>query len=95
MITNVLLILSMICLLMGSIGLNRMQGIIPKLLTSSLLDTMAMILLVLALLFKTGLNAMGIRLIVVLFFVMMTTPVINHVLTKATLDALDEDENND
>jgi multicomponent Na+:H+ antiporter subunit G len=80
---------------MGSIGINRMQGVIPKLLTSSLIDTMAMILLVLALLFKTGLNAMGIRLIVVLFFVLMTTPVINHVLTKATYDALKEDENND
>jgi len=95
MLTNIFLGLAMVFLIMGTLGLNRLEGILPKLLTSSLLDTMAMILLVIGLLFKTGFNEIGIRLVVVLFFVLLTTPVLNHVMTKATYDSIDKEEDHD
>lgn len=95
MLSNLFLILAMIALISGAIGMNRLKGIIPKILTSSLLDTMAMIFLVIALIFKTGFNAIGIRLIVVLFFVLLTTPVLNHVMTKATYDSIEKEKPND
>lgn len=87
MISHLFLGLSMICLIIGAFGINRLEGNIPKLLTSSLIDTMALILLVVGLIIRTGFNAIGIRLIIVLIFVLLTTPVINHVITKAAYDA--------
>lgn len=95
MLTNIFLFLAIISLIIGAIGINRLDGIIAKLLTSSLLDTMAMIFLVIGLLFKTGFNAIGVRIIVVMFFVLLTTPVLNHVMTKATYDSIKRDENDD
>jgi multicomponent Na+:H+ antiporter subunit G len=72
----------MIVLIIGSIGINRLKGTMPKLLSSSLLDTMGFILLVTGLLLKTGFLAIGIRLIIVLIFVLLKNTVINHIMTK-------------
>lgn len=83
MIVNILLVLSMVVLVLGTIGINRLKGVIPKLLTSSLIDTMAMILLVIALVLKSGFGIMSVKLGIVLLFVLLTNPVINHVITKA------------
>lgn len=83
MMANILLVMAMIFLLIGAVGVNSLKGIIPKMLTSSLIDTMAMILLVIALVLKTGFNGLSIRLVIVLLFIMLTTPVINHMMTKA------------
>lgn len=84
MLANILLVLSMIALIFGTVGINRLKGVIPKLLTSSLIDTMAMILLVIALMLKSGFGIISVKLGIVLIFVVLTNPVINHVITKAT-----------
>ena len=80
----------MILIIIGAIGINRLEGIIPKMLTSSLIDTMAMIILVIALVMKTGFNGLGIRLIIVLIFILLTTPVINHMMAAAAYEATKE-----
>lgn len=86
MIANSLLILTMILLLIGAVGLQRLNGIIPKFLTSSLIDTMAMITLIIALILKSGFTEISIRLVIVLIFVLLTTPVINHIMAKACIE---------
>lgn len=83
MLANSLLVLAMFFLLVGAIGINRLPGILSKLLTSSLIDTMALILLVLGLILKSGLNGLSIRLVIVLIFLLLTNPVISHVITAA------------
>lgn len=83
MIADILLVASMFFLIMGALGVNRLKGVYAKLLTSSMIDTMAVILLVFALMIKSGFGGMTVRLGIVLIFVLLTNPVINHVITKA------------
>jgi len=91
MIVNILLVLAMFFVIMGALGINTMKGPIPKLLTSSLIDAMSMILLIIALILKSGFNSMSIKLSIVLLFVMLTNPVINHVITKAAYEESKDD----
>jgi len=91
MISNILLVISMFFLIMGAIGINRLEGVFPRLLTSSLIDTMAMIVLIIALILKSGFNSMSIRLAIVMLFVLATNPIINHVITQAA----HEEQSND
>lgn len=90
MIADVLMIFSMIFLISGAIGINRLKGVFPKLLTSSLIDTMAFILLILALMLKSGFSGMTVRLGIVLIFIVLTNPVINHVITQAAKEKENE-----
>jgi len=83
MIANILLVIAMSFLIAGAIGVNRLKGVFPKLLTSSLIDTMAMLTLILALMIKSGWNSMSIKLGIVMLFILLTNPVINHVITQA------------
>jgi len=83
MIANILLVIAMVFLIVGAIGINRLEGIFPKLLTSSLVDTMAMLTLILALMIKSGWSSMSVKLGIVMLFILLTNPVINHVITQA------------
>jgi len=91
MIANILLVIAMFFLIMGAVGINRLEGIFPKLLTSSLIDTMAMMTLIIALIIKSGFNSISIRLGIVMLFILLTNPIINHVITHAA----HEEQNND
>lgn len=92
MFANVFLTIGIFFLIAGAFGINRLEGIIPKLLTSSLIDTMGVIVIFVGLFLKTGFSPIGIRLIIVLIFLLLTNPVINHVITKA---AISEEEAKD
>jgi len=81
MISSIFLLISMFYLLIGAFGINRLEGIFPKLLSSSLLDTAALIFLVFGLILKLGLNSMSIKLSVILLIILFTNPVINHIIT--------------
>lgn len=83
MFANIFLVLAMVFLVMGAIGINTMPNIISKLLTSSLLDTMALILLIVGLVLKSNFSPISIRLLIVLLFLLLTNPVINHMITAA------------
>ncbi|MBI9013327.1 MAG: monovalent cation/H(+) antiporter subunit G [Clostridiales bacterium] len=83
MIANILLVIAMFFLIIGAIGINKLEGIFPKLLTSSLIDTMAMLALILALMIKSGWNSMSVKLGIVMLFILLTNPVINHIITQA------------
>lgn len=91
MIVHILLVLSMFFVIMGALGINRFKGAIPKLLTSSMIDTMAIIWLIVALILESGWNTISVKLGVVLLFVMLTNPVINHVITKAAYEENKDD----
>lgn len=93
MFANLFLLVGIFFLIAGAIGINKLEGIVPKLLTSSLIDTMGVIVIFTGLLLKTGFSPIGIRLIIVLIFLLLTNPVINHVITKAAVT--EEEAKND
>lgn len=90
MISNLLLIISMFYLLTGAIGINKLEGVLPKLLTSSMIDTVALIFLISALILKIGFSVMSLKLLIVLLFILLTNPVINHIITRGAYSELTE-----
>lgn len=87
MIANILLIIAMFFFITGAIGVNRFKGTYAKLLTGGLIDTTGLILLVIGLILKSGWNGITIRIVIVLLFVLLSNPVINHVVAQAAKES--------
>ena len=83
MIYNLLLIISWIYIAFGIIGIFRFSNMYARLLTSSKIDTVAAITILIALIFKVGFNPMSIRLIIILAFIMVTGPISNHIIVRS------------
>lgn len=83
MIYKLLLILSWIYITFGIIGILRFKDIYSRLLTSSKIDTAALITIFLALIIKSGFSAISVKLFVILLFMIITGPVTNHVIARS------------
>lgn len=84
MIYCILFSLSWIFLIFGVIGIFRFKSIYSRLLTSSKIDTAATLLILIGLIVKVGFNGMAFKLFMIICFIMLTSPVINHVIAKST-----------
>lgn len=82
MIYNGLLLLTCVFLVFGVIGIYRLNNLYAKLLTSSKIDTVSVITLLLALMIKSGFTMMTLKLFILLLFVIMTNPVTNHFIAR-------------
>ena len=82
MITNLLLALSWIFLIFGVIGIYRLSNLYAKLLTSSKIDTVATLTIIIALIFHQESDVSAFKLILLLTFIMLTNPVTNHFIAK-------------
>ncbi|WP_432402958.1 monovalent cation/H(+) antiporter subunit G [Wukongibacter sp. M2B1] len=83
MIAKILLVLSWIYIVFGMIGIFRFSNMYSRLLTSSKIDTVALITVLIALIFHSGFSIFSIRLILILVFVMITNPISNHVIARS------------
>ncbi|MBB4284421.1 monovalent cation/H(+) antiporter subunit G [Roseospira goensis] len=74
------------CLLSG-IGLMRMPDVFTRMHAASLGDTLGAGLIILGLVFQAGLGAdlVGVKLLLILVFLLFTAPVATHALSKAAL----------
>lgn len=82
MIYNGLLFLTCVFLVFGVIGIYRLNNLYAKLLTSSKIDTVSVITLLLALMIKSGFSTMTLKLLILFMFVILTNPVTNHFIAK-------------
>lgn len=83
MIYKILLVLAWIYIIFGMIGIFRFSNMYARLLTSSKIDTVAAITILIALIFKTGFNFFSIRLLLIMAFIMITGPVSNHIIARS------------
>lgn len=83
MIYKIFLIISWIYILFGLIGIFRFSNMYARLLTSSKIDTVASITILLALIIKSGFSPITIRLLIILLFIMITNPVSNHIIARS------------
>ena len=88
----VLDILSWFCLIVGSffcltggVGLLRFPDFYSRIHSASLTDTLGASLILIGLMFQSGLNAITLKLILILFFLLVTSPTAGHALAKAAL----------
>ncbi len=83
MIYKILLIVSWIYIIFGMIGIFRFPNMYSRLLTSSKIDTVATITILIALMLKSGINVFSLKLALILFFVIVTNPISNHEITRS------------
>ena len=80
-----LLYLGGILLLIGAIGIWRLPDLFSRLHAAGVIDTLAIILILFGLVLQSHSPWIAIKLIMVLFFVLFTSPVAAHALAKAAL----------
>ncbi len=79
----VLLISGSFFVIVGGIGLLRLPDFYTRVHAASITDTVGAWLIILGLLLQAGLTLVGIKLILILLFLVLTSPLSSHALTKA------------
>ncbi|NBG87727.1 cation:proton antiporter [Isachenkonia alkalipeptolytica] len=85
MISNFFLIISWVFLIFGVIGLFRFQSIYLKILVASKIDTVAFFSIILALVFRIGLQWETLKLLVILLFFLITNPLNSQFIGRSAL----------
>ncbi|MCT4634406.1 MAG: monovalent cation/H(+) antiporter subunit G [Firmicutes bacterium] len=80
MIFNALMIISWFLLLIGIIGIYKFDGVYSKLLSSSKIDSVTIIILSMALIIKVGFNLMSLKILLILVFYLLTNPITNQMI---------------
>ena len=83
MIYKVLLVIAWVYILFGMIGIFRFENMYARLLTSSKIDTVAAITIIIALIVKSGISYLSLRLFLIMIFIVITNPVNNHVIARS------------
>jgi multicomponent Na+:H+ antiporter subunit G len=82
-IADALLVLSWIFIFFGVLGIFRLEGVYATLLSSSKIDSVVMLTVMLALMLKSGFSAMTLRLLILLIFYLFTNPVANQMIASS------------
>lgn len=85
MISNVFLIISWIFIIFGLVGLFRFQNIYLKILVASKIDTVAFFSIILALVFRIGLQWETLKLLGILLFFLVTNPLNSQFIGRSAL----------
>lgn len=83
MIAEILIVFSWFFLIIGIIGLFRMKGIYERLLSSSKIDSVTVITLIVALIIRSKWSEMSVKLIIVMVFYMFTNPITNQIVASS------------
>lgn len=79
-ISNILLFFSWVLIMTGLIGIAKFESLYSKLLTSSKIDTAAVILILVALILRTQIIEFRIKILIILVFLLLTSPISNHLI---------------
>ena len=95
MVANFLLVIFLVVLGTTVFGIIRFKSIFSKLLITSLIDSTGLIILSVALILKTGVSPMAYKVLTVLVFILLTNPIINHMITRSAYNELKEKDQED
>ncbi len=79
------LMVGSIFLIIGTIGLIRFPDFFTRLHASSVVDTLGFILIMMGLMLQAGLSLVTVKLILIVIFILLTSPTAAHALAKAAL----------
>ncbi len=72
-------------LIIGTIGLIRLPDFFTRLHAASVVDTLGCILIMMGLMLQAGLSLVTVKLILIMIFILLTSPTAAHALAKAAL----------
>ena len=84
-LSGILVILGSLSIIVGLLGVYRMPDFYTRLHAASVIDTLGTILILLGLILYAGLNIVSIKLLLILIFILITTPTAAHALAKSAL----------
>jgi len=79
------LVAGSIFLVIGTIGLIRLPDFFTRLHAASVVDTLGCILIMMGLMLQAGLSLVTVKLILIMIFILLTSPTAAHALAKAAL----------
>jgi len=96
-ISGVLIISGALAIIVGLIGVFRMPDFFTRLHAASIVDTMGTMLILFGMMLYSGFNVVSVKLLLILIFILITTPTAAHALAKSALHGglepmLDKDE---
>ncbi|HIF51457.1 MAG TPA: monovalent cation/H(+) antiporter subunit G [Thiotrichaceae bacterium] len=96
-ISGVLIISGALAIIVGLIGVFRMPDFFTRLHAASIVDTMGTMLILFGMMLYSGFNIVSVKLLLILIFILVTTPTAAHALAKSALHGglkpmLDKDE---
>lgn len=83
MIADVLLVLAWIFLAFGVAGIFRLEGVYETLLSSSKIDSVVVLTVIISLMIRLGWSPMSLRLLIFLIFYLATNPVSNQMIAAS------------
>ena len=81
-LSSILVILGSLSIIVGLLGVYRMPDFFTRLHAASVIDTLGTILILFGLILYAGLNIVSIKLLLILIFILITTPTAAHALAK-------------
>ncbi|MDR9432371.1 MAG: monovalent cation/H(+) antiporter subunit G [Spiribacter sp.] len=87
LLTSVLLLTGGAFAIIGGVGFVRFPDVYTRLHAGSIADTAAPLLIISGLLVQTGFSLLSIKLLLILFFLLFTSPAAAHATARAALEA--------
>ena len=84
-LSGILVFLGSLSIIVGLLGVYRMPDFYTRLHAASVIDTLGTILILFGLILYAGLNIVSIKLLLILIFILITTPTAAHALAKSAL----------
>ena len=78
-------IVGAITIIIGLVGVFRMPDFFTKLHAASIIDTMGTMLILVGLMLYSGFNLVSVKLLLILIFILITTPAAAHALAKSAI----------
>lgn len=75
---------SVLCLI-GGFGLLRLPDVFTRMHAASVIDTLGMALILIGCMFQAGLSLVTIKLVMIVVFILFTSPATTHALARAAL----------
>ena len=84
-ISAVFIISGALSIIIGLIGVFRMPDFFTRLHAASIIDTMGTMLILVGLMLYSGFNLISVKLLLILVFIIITTPAAAHALAKSAI----------
>lgn len=84
-LSGVLIISGALAIIIGLLGIFRMPDFFTRLHAASVIDTMGTMLILAGLMLYSGMNLISLKLLLIMVFILITTPAAAHALAKSAL----------
>ena len=85
LVSGLLITIGALSIIVGLLGVYRMPDFYTRLHAASIIDTLGAMLILFGLILYYGLNIVSLKLLLILIFILITTPTAAHALAKSAL----------